>query len=266
MTIAHEGVNSSTYLSYIPSKNIAVILVSNGEPVYENYHKAIHQFLLKTGEKPLANKKFTRAPVYYSKEELTAFTGRYIDEDTVSFESYTRAEKNIVHYIIENDSLKVKQDGRQVVPLEYISKNVFKVVGFDAYCEFVPTANGLILKTHVYPALKVYTHIKADIVSWKPSKDQLAGFTGKYYSRHRDYYWTIIEDGEGNLIIKRPTIADTKIIPERENTFLIKIEEFAYRESPTIGWIRFHSNGNGVVTHLTVSHPRLMHHRFDKIK
>ncbi len=33
-TIAHEGVNSNTYLSFIPSKSIAVILVSNGEPVY----------------------------------------------------------------------------------------------------------------------------------------------------------------------------------------------------------------------------------------
>jgi CubicO group peptidase (beta-lactamase class C family) len=265
-TIGHEGVNSNTYLSYIPSKSIVVILVSNGEPVYENYHKAIHQFLLETKEKPLVNKKFIPSPVRYSPGELKAFTGRYIDEDTVSFESYTRAEKNIVNYIIENDSLKVKEDGGAIIPLAYISQNVFKAVGFDAYFEFHPTANGLILKTHVYPALKVYTHIKADIVSWKPSKDLLASFTGKYYSKHLDYYWTIIEDGEGNLIIKRPTIADTKIIPERENTFLIKIEEFAYRESPTNGWIRFHSNGDGVVTHLTVSHPRLMHHRFDKLK
>jgi len=264
--IAHEGVNSYTYLSYISSKSIVVILVSNGEPVYENYHKAIHQFLLKTSEKPLVNKKFLPSPVSYSPGELKAFTGRYIDEDTISFESYTRQEKHIVSFIMENDSLKVKQDGGSIVPLEYISKNVFKAVGFDAYMEFHPTANGLILKTHVYPALKVYTHIKADIVSWKPSKDLLASFTGKYYSKHLDYYWTIIEDGEGNLIIKRPTVADTKIIPERENTFLIKIEEYAYRESPTNGWIRFYTNSSGAVTHLTVSHPRLMHHRFDKIQ
>jgi CubicO group peptidase (beta-lactamase class C family) len=265
-TIAHEGVNSYTYLSYIPSKNITVILVSNGEPVYEMYHKVIHQFLLKTSEKPLLNKKFISSPVRYSPEELKAFTGRYIDEDTIAFESYTRQEKSIVHFIIENDSLKAKLDGGSIVPLEYIRKNVFKAVGFDAYFEFHPTTNGLDLKTHVYPAFKVHTHIKADILTWKPSKDLLASFAGKYYSKHLDYYWTIIEDGEGNLIIKRPTIADTKIIPERDNTFLIKIEEYAYREAPTTGWIRFHSNGNGVVTHLTVSHPRLMHHRFDKIK
>jgi hypothetical protein len=67
------------------------------------------------------------------------------------------------------------------------------------------------------------------------------------------------------LVIKRPTIADTKIIPDRENTFLIKIEEYASRESPTTGWIRFHTNSSGAVTHLTVSHPRLMHHRFDRL-
>jgi CubicO group peptidase (beta-lactamase class C family) len=265
-TIAHEGVNSYTYLTYIPSENIVVILVSNGEPVYEIYHKAIHQFLLKTSEKLLVNKKFISSPVRYSADELKVFTGRYIDEDTIAFESYTRQEKHIVHFIMENDSLKVKQEDGSIIQLAYISKNVFKAVGFDAYMEFHPTANGLILKTHVYPALKVYTHIKSDIVPWKPSKDMLASFTGKYYSKHLDYYWTIIEDGEGNLIIKRPIIADTKIIPERVNTFLIKIEEYANREDPTTGWIRFHSNDNGVVTHLTVSHPRLMHHRFDKVK
>lgn len=264
-TIAHEGVNSYTYLTYNPSKSITVILVSNGNPAYESYHKAIHQFLLKTNEKPFVNKKFIPSPVRYSPEELKRFTGRYIDEDTVAFESYTRQEKNIVHYIIENDSLKVKQDDGPLIPLEYISKNVFKAVGFDVFMEFHPSANGYILKTHVYPALKVYTHIKADIVAWKPSKDQLASFTGKYYSKHLDYYWTIIPDGEGNLIIKRPTIADTKIIPDRENTFLIKIEEYASVESPTNGWIRFHSNENGEITHLTVSHPRLMHHRFDRL-
>ncbi len=147
--------------------------------------------------------------------------------------------------MMENDSLQVKQEGRAIIPLECISKNVFKAVGFDAYFEFHVTANGLILKTHVYPALKVYTHIKADFVSWKPSKDLLASFTGKYYNKHLDSYWTIIADGEGNLIIERPTIADTKIIPERENTFLIKIEADTYQWSYDNGWIRFHSNGNG---------------------
>jgi CubicO group peptidase (beta-lactamase class C family) len=265
ITVAHSGVNDYTYLSYNPSKNIAVILVSNAEPNYENIHKHIHQFLLNTNENPFDNKRFMSSPVKYSPEELKAFTGRYIDEDTISFESYTRQEKNIVYFILENDSLKVKQDGAPTIPLEYISKNVFKAFDLDVYFEFNPTANGLVLKTHVYAASKVYTHIKADIEFWKPSKDLLASFTGKYYSKHLDYYWTIIEDGEGNLIIKRPTIADTKIIPERENTFLIKIEEYAYLESPTIGWIRFYTDSNGAVTHLTVSHPRLMHHRFDRL-
>ena len=79
------------------------------------------------------------------------------------------------------------------------------------------------------------------------------------------YYWTIIEDGEGNLVIKGPTMADTKIIPERENAFLIKREEYAVLENPTTGWMRFHTDSSGAVTHLTVSHPRLMHPRFDKL-
>ncbi len=39
------------------------------------------------------NKKFTRTPVTYTPEDLKAFTGTYIDEETVTFESFTKARK-----------------------------------------------------------------------------------------------------------------------------------------------------------------------------
>ncbi len=99
---------------------------------------------------------------------------------------------------------------------------------------------------------------------WQPSKQTLSRFTGKYYSKHLDYYWTIVLDDEGKLVIKRPTIADTVIEPDTQNQFILSIDV-----NPEVvggdALLRFHEDGEGNITHLSVSHPRLMHHRFDRV-
>jgi CubicO group peptidase (beta-lactamase class C family) len=261
--INHQGVNDYTYLSYLPSKKVTIILLSNRFNEYANFFKEIHDHFIKGVSKPFKDKKFIVSPVTYSKDELKSFAGSYYDEDTVSYESFTKEKKNIINFFIENDSLKAESEG-QLFPLEYISKNIFKATGIDVYLEFY-TAGGISrLRTHLHPQHKVYEHIKDDLVAWNPSKSEMAAFTGKYYSKHLDFYWTIILDEEGNLIIKRPTIADTKIKPLQENEFLIKIQEDNIGQH-TNGFVRFHKGPDGAVTHLTVSHPRLMHHRFDKV-
>jgi len=168
------------------------------------YHKQIWNYLLKTAAKPFINKQFIRTPVTYTQEELKAFTGTYIDEDTVTFESFTKARKNIVHFTIENDSLKWHYTKGEIRPLVYITDRVFKHPDFDTYIEFLPTPQGYKLRTHVYTINKVFNHIKDDVVQWHPTKETLAIFTGKYYSKHLDFYWTIVQDEQGKLVIKRP--------------------------------------------------------------
>jgi hypothetical protein len=110
----------------------------------------------------------------------------------------------------------------------------------------------------------VFNHIKDDVVLWQPTKETLATFTGKYYSKHLDFYWTIVQDEQGKLVIKRPTIADKYLDPVSENEFLLIFENYAW--APQESWVRFLKDAQGKVTHLTVSHPRLMHHRFDKVQ
>ncbi len=260
-TIFHQGVGGDTYLSRV--KDLSIITVGNANSFNMEYHKQIWNYLLKTTAKPFINKKFIRTPVTYSQEELKAFTGTYIDEDTTTFESFTKGRKNIVHFTIVNDSLKWHYSNGEMHPLVYITDRVFKHPDFDTYIEFLPTPQGYKLRTHVYPINKVFNHIKDDVVLWQPTKETLATFTGKYYSKHLDFYWTIVQDEQGKLVIKRPTIADKYLDPVSENKFLLVFDNFAW--APQESWVQFHKDAQGKVTHLTVFHARLMHHRFDKV-
>jgi CubicO group peptidase (beta-lactamase class C family) len=262
-TIAHQGVNQFTYLSRV--KDLSIITVGNSYSYNIEYHNQIRNYLLKTAAKPFINKQFIRTSVTYTHKELKAFTGTYIDEDTVTFESFTKARKNIVHFVIINDSLKWQYSKTEIIPLVPIAKNVFKDPDYEVYIEFIPSSNGSMkINTHSHTINKVFNLIKDDVVLWQPTKETLATFTGKYYSKHLDFYWTIVQDEQGKLVIKRPTIADKYLDPVSENEFLLIFENYAW--APQESWVRFHKDAQGKVTHLTVSHPRLMHHRFDKTK
>jgi hypothetical protein len=54
--------------------------------------------------------------------------------------------------------------------------------------------------------------------------------------------------------------------PEQENEFVIKIQVYHYVRILYKWACAFRKGPDGAVTHLTVSHPRLMYHRFDKVK
>jgi hypothetical protein len=96
------------------------------------------------------------------------------------------------------------------------------------------------------------------------SKEDLQKLTGKYYSKHLDFYWTIMMNDEGDLVVKRPTIADKVLEPFFDDEFRLNIEFWENDESRV--WIRFYYNEAGEVNWFDVHNPRLMHHRFDKVK
>jgi len=173
--ILHQGVNNFTYMSRIPEKNLAIIVFGNLITEYENYHKNIRQTVLKTpAATTFTNKRFTVAPVSYSKKELEQFAGRYIDEDTVSFESFVKAKKNITHFFIEHDSLKLRM-GNNIIPFVPVAKNVFKIQHYELYIEFLPSNEGLMrFSAHDHPQKKIYNSIKDTLSTWKPSKELLA--------------------------------------------------------------------------------------------
>ena len=71
-------------------------------------------------------------------------------------------------------------------------------------------------------------------------------------------------DKEDRLIVKRPTISEKVLQPGPGEEFTISIEYF--EDFGADAWIRFHLNNIGDATHFTIRHPRLMHHRFEKVE
>ena len=96
------------------------------------------------------------------------------------------------------------------------------------------------------------------------SKEELQKIAGRYYSKHLDFYWTIVMNDEGHLVLKRPTIADKLLEPFYDNEFRLKVDFREEDESRV--WLRFYYDEAGEVTWFDVHNPRLMHHRFDKVK
>ncbi|HEY0750041.1 MAG TPA: serine hydrolase domain-containing protein, partial [Chitinophagaceae bacterium] len=265
--IYHQGVNGHPYLSELPSKNLAVIMLGNQYANYPLFHQKIYEALLGIKSTKLAMKTFTPAPVKYTSAELKAFTGRYFDsEDTITYESFVKDRKNLLRVIVHNDSLKLDIGSGPFIPLIMYSPNVFKDPDYEAYLEFIlPARKGEPVHMHTYVSQtnKVYYHIQDTSTLWTPSQKELAGFEGKYYSRHLDFYWTLMLNEDGKLVVKRPTIEDKQLYPETKDVFTLMVDK--YPDDAFEVFVAFHRDTNGKITHFTVTDPRLKGHRFDRI-
>ncbi len=97
---------------------------------------------------------------------------------------------------------------------------------------------------------------------WQPSKEVLAGFIGKYYSKHLDYFWNIAINEDGQLVLKRNTLPDAIIEPDGLNQF-----HYIAEKSPGAGfdqWLLFNKDEKGTITGITVWSARVMFHEFEK--
>ncbi|SDB58378.1 CubicO group peptidase, beta-lactamase class C family [Flavobacteriaceae bacterium MAR_2010_188] len=259
----HQGVSDHSYLSSVKNKGITVILLSNETGATFPYHEKILSHLLDIKQPPFSNKLFKKEKVQYSFEDLKQFTGIYLEEDSVTYESFTEKRTEVFELLIDNDSLKMKW-GNEIFPLEYISWGVFKDVEYPSYIEFSPDkADNNKAWAHIHQNNQIINLIKNQAQFWQPTTGQLKSFEGKYYSPHLDNYWTIVLNEKNNLIVKRSNIADTELEPHINEEFRMWIDKFPGDSFSS--WVKFHIDNNGKTTHLTVHDSRLMHHRFDKL-
>jgi hypothetical protein len=68
----------------------------------------------------------------------------------------------------------------------------------------------------------------------------------------------------GNLVVKRPTISDKILVPDYGDEFKLIIQ--FWPDDASNVWIRFYYDEVGKPTHFVVNNPRLMNHRFDRVK
>lgn len=262
--ILHSGAVGDLYLSRIPSEGIAIITLGNRLPDFANENNALLNYMLKVPEISKPKPTFLSKPIVVTREELARYEGRYLLQDQTTWQSNIPIRRTN-DFFVADGVLKVRFSGDLVYPLVAVGKDVFYTnqEGFGTQVTFSqPTPNSplevIVEFDDGFPPLRM----KKEII-WSPTKAQLLSFTGKYYSKHLDYYWTIALNADGKLIVKRPTIADMELLPDLKGEFRLTMEDRVGHGFDA--WVNFHSDKNGKVTHLTVHYPRLMDHRFDKV-
>lgn len=267
--ILHEGVNGFNYLTRIPSKDISVITFGNlhGDGFAEQ-NKTIIDYILKqrTETPPVFN--FKTKPISLPESELAKYTGNFRWQNQVSWEGYHPIRK-FSSINLEDGKLKMRYTGNYIVALTPVAKDFFYYQegegkdGYGVQFEFRQSSQDAPLNLIVtfddgFPGV---TMIK-DTEDWKPSKEKLSEFTGRFFSKHLDYVWNIELNEVGKLILKSSNLPDTELEPDGKNQF-----HFIGEQYPGNGfdrWILYNKNDEGVITHLTVWSGRVMHHRFDK--
>lgn len=187
-------------------------------------------------------------------------------ENQLTFQSNVEAKKYSVHKVI-GDSLYLEFSTNDVFALMKVGENIFKDPDYPVWSVFSQVHPDSAMEVTIYQQENNSQtwHWKKETSAKKQySKEQLQKLTGKYYSKHLDFYWTIVMNDDGNLVVKRPTIADKILEPMYDDEFRLNIEFWPDDESRV--WIRFYYNDAGDVNWFDVHNPRLMHHRFDKVK
>jgi CubicO group peptidase (beta-lactamase class C family) len=258
----HQGVSRKTFLAEVKSLDISIVALTNAiwvetHPLME---KIIH-YTLGTAHTSYENKKFVKEPVSYDRPMMEQFTGRYHDADTTTYQSFSKDYKDWIEMIIHNDSLKVKFEN-EIFPFEYISRNVFKDPDFESYFEFSPN-DAIPLKVHIHHDNEVKYMVKDSRKRWSPTTKDLQNFVGDYYSPQLNAYWHFTINRENKLVLHRAAIPDTVLEPDATESFLLWMERYPGNSSDS--YVRFEKGKDGKVTHLTVTNPRLMGHRFNKM-
>jgi hypothetical protein len=264
--VLHAGISGYSYLTSVPAAGIDIICTTNNLTPYDDKVNMLARYLLQIKEStPVSLQKFSLSPVSIQNRELQKYAGRYV-ELTENSQSTVKGS-NYLTMKVEGDTLYCQYSSTEIFPLQYVGDGVFKDPDYEIWLRF--------FQPHPDSLMQIEAHKqfgKPEIFNWKKdvteepvySKAYLQKLTGKYYSKHLDFYLTIILNDEDKLVVKRPTISDKILEPHSPNEFKLPTEFFETNYEVTF-WVHFYFNDAGLPTHFDVRHGRLMHHRFDKI-
>lgn len=263
--LLHEGVTGYAYLASIPAAGLDIICTSNNLDPYDDKVSRLAAYLLQIENTKAVLQKFPTTPVPIKEKDLQKYAGRYVWLED-NFSSHVKS-RTYYPMVVNGDTLLWEYTSNETVPLIYVGNGIFKDPDFAVWLRF--------FKPHPDSTMQIEAHKQfgePEIDTWKKdtstepiySKEDLQKLTGKYYSKHLDFYLTIELSDEGKLVVKRPTIAD-KILEPHSVDELILPTEFHVVNYERDFWVRFYFDDSGKTTHFDVRHPRLMHHRFDKV-
>jgi hypothetical protein len=260
--IVHMGVNEYAYLARIPEAKLTVIMSSNQFMPRWALMKNILSEQLAIEKTPAVKPDLTQETVIPRQEELEQLAGLYQWRVPLTFQSYV-PRKRFTSFVAGKGILRVAYSETDTLDLVQLSKNKFRDPDYPDVFEFSrPSPDSAIrLVLHTYDGNTIHME-KIGTAIQKPARKELQKLTGIYYSRHLDFYWTLTLNEKDQLVVKRPTISDKVLEPWVGGEFRLMTD---YGEYASESWVRFHYDTKGRVTHFTVSHPRLMNHRFDKL-
>ncbi|WP_462249352.1 serine hydrolase domain-containing protein [Ferruginibacter sp.] len=262
--IKHEGVSGYSFLTQVPAAGLSIICISNNLDPYSDKTDALAAFLLNEKKSATAKKKFPIQPVSITKAEIQQYEGTYRWMHQTSYQS-TVERKQFSELKVIGDSMWLLYSAVDSFPLVYVGNGIFKDPDYPIW--------QVMHKPHPDSAMQSTLYQQTgnnDSIKWQKvtatkknySNDYLQKLCGTYYSKHLDFYWRIILNEQGQLVLKRPTIADKIIEPGYDEEFKLPIQFHTNDES--WAWVKFYFTENGEVEYLDVRHSRLMHHRFDK--
>jgi hypothetical protein len=260
--VYHGGVGDSFYIFRIPSQGIAIIALDNGGNSIWAMMQLADSLL---PQKPVST---TNAPVYpaepvtLTNDELAKFAGRYFQQNNKGYNSHIRS---ISLYDIkqERDSLNLYYSKDASISITAFGNGLFKDMDEDVPMKFTKIHPDSTMKLQIWvPDGRIWEYQRVESKE-KINKEYLQQFTGQFYSPHLDYYFRIILNEEGQLIIKRPTIKDKTLETYGDNSFFFEGETGAY-SFYTVA--TFTKNLKDEVDGFNLQDSRMMHHRFEKIK
>ena len=264
VVIKHEGVSGYSFLTQVPAAGLSIICVGNNLDPYADKTDALVEFLLNGKENKTVAKKLPTQPVAITKIEIQPYEGTYRWMNQTSFNGIVE-RKQFSELKVIGDSMWLFYSGVDSFPLNYVGNGIFKDPDYPVW----------LIMHKPQPDSPMHATINRqtannDIIEWQKvtatkkqySRNELQKITGTYYSKHLDFYWRIILNEKGQLVLKRPTIADKIIEPGYDEEFDLPIQFHTNDEQHA--WIKFYFTQNGEVEYLNVRHGRLMHHRFDK--
>ena len=264
VVIKHEGVSGYSFLTQVPAEGFSFICVGNNLTPYTHKTDALVAFLLNGKANKIIEKKLPTQPVAITKTEMQIYEGTYRWMNQTSFNGMIERKQFSELKIIE-DSIWLIYSGVERFPLIYVGNGIFKDPDYPVWL--------IMHKPQPDSPMHATLHLQTgnkDIIEWQHvtatkkqySINELQKLTGNYYSKHLDFYWRIILNEKGQLVLKRPTIADKIIEPGYDEEFDLPIQ--FHLDDEQHAWIKFYFNQKGEVEYLNVRHGRLMHHRFDK--
>lgn len=264
--VMHMGVGNHSYLIEVPSRKISIICVTNKFQPYLNQVMPLLNFLLGIKDDKYAEVEQSYPDKLFKlNQDLRRYEGVYKWQLPLTYQS-TVPRKRYAEFLVKGDSLLWVYASNDTVNMMPVAPGVFKDDGYPLWISFIQQHPDSVMVAKMYdaPGKETISLLKVTTIKDTLSKEQLLKLSGRYYSKHLDYYLTILINEENKLVVKRPTLPDKILEAGYDGDFMLEMEFHYDDKSPA--WVKFFFDDAGNVSHFTVTSPRMMGHRFDKVE